>query len=35
MRMIQKKFLYRERLPYDFCKSAVSQGAKTLIDTGK
>jgi hypothetical protein len=31
----QKKFLYRERLPYDFIKSSVPQGAETLIDTGK
>jgi len=31
----QKKFLYRERLPYDFIKLSVPQGAETLIDTGK
>ena len=31
----QKKFLYRERLPYEFTKSSVPQGAETLIDTGK
>jgi hypothetical protein len=31
----QKKFLYKERLPYEFGKAKVPYGNETSIDTGK
>ena len=31
----QKKFLYKERLPYEFGKAKVPYGKETSIDTGK
>jgi hypothetical protein len=31
----QRKFLYKERLPYDFTRSTLPQGRDTLMDTGK
>ena len=31
----QKKFLYKERLPYDFKKAAVLYGTETSMETGK
>ncbi len=31
----QKKFLYKERLPYQFEKAKIPQGKESLMDTGK
>ena len=31
----QKRYLYKERLPYNFGKAKVNQGTKMSIETGK